>query len=172
MPLSLWQNRTIVISNLTALTSHMVLIGISTFLPTYVQGIMGYSPSIAGFTLGMMSIGWPLASTIGGRYMHRIGLRRMSVSGCVAIILGTIIFVLLKPEYGPVYAGSGAFLTGVGLGLLSTASLLIVQENRLEYARLGHGVDDVYANIRIDHRRLRFGRHPQYSLRCLHAAKR
>lgn len=127
MPLSLWQNRTIVISNLTALTSHMVLIGISTFLPTYVQGIMGYSPSIAGFTLGMMSIGWPLASTIGGRYMHRIGLRRMSVSGCVAIILGTIIFVLLKPEYGPVYAGSGAFLTGVGLGLLSTASLLIVQ---------------------------------------------
>lgn len=127
MPLSLWQNRTIVLSNLTALTSHMVLIGISTFLPTYVQGVMEYSPSIAGLTLGMMSIGWPLASTLGGRFMHRIGLRRMSVSGSVAIILGTIVFMFLKPEFGPVYAGSGAFLTGVGLGLLSTASMLIVQ---------------------------------------------
>lgn len=127
MPLSLWKHRTIVISNIAALSSHIVLIGISAFLPTYVQGIMGYSPLISGLTLGMMSIGWPLASTIGGRYMHRIGLRRMSVLGCATIVLGSVIFILLKPEYGPVYAGVGSFLSGVGFGLLSTASLLIVQ---------------------------------------------
>lgn len=127
MPLSLWKHRTIVISNIAALSSHIVLIGISAFLPTYVQGIMGYSPLISGLTLGMMSIGWPLASTIGGRYMHRIGLRRMSVLGCATIVLGSVIFILLKPEYGPVYAGVGSFLSGIGFGLLSTASLLIVQ---------------------------------------------
>jgi len=129
MPLSLWKHRTIVISNVAALSSHIVLIGISAFLPTYVQGIMGYSPLISGLTLGMLSIGWPLASTIGGRYMHQIGLRRMSVLGCATIIAGAVIFVLLKPEYGPVFAGAGAFLSGVGFGLLSTASLLIVQSS-------------------------------------------
>jgi len=127
MPLSLWSSRTIWISNVTALSSHGVLIGITAFLPTYVQGVMGYSPSIAGITLGMMSIGWPLASSIGGRFMYKIGLRRMSISGTIAIFGGTIFFVLLRPEYGPIFAGAGAFLTGVGLGLLSTASLLIVQ---------------------------------------------
>jgi len=127
MPLSLWRHRTIVLSNIAALSSHIVLIGISAFLPTYVQGVMGYSPLISGLTLGMMSIGWPLASTIGGRFMHQIGLRRMSVIGCATIIAGAVMFILLKPEYGPVYAGVGAFLSGVGFGLLSTASLLIVQ---------------------------------------------
>jgi len=127
MPLSLWRHRTIVISNIAALSSHIVLIGISAFLPTYVQGVMGYSPLISGLTLGMMSIGWPLASTIGGRFMHQIGLRRMSVIGCATIIAGAVMFILLKPEYGPVYAGLGSFLSGVGFGLLSTASLLIVQ---------------------------------------------
>jgi len=127
MPLSLWRHRTIVISNIAALSSHIVLIGISAFLPTYVQGVMGYSPLISGLTLGMMSIGWPLASTIGGRFMHQIGLRRMSVIGCATIIAGAVVFILLKPEYGPVYAGLGSFLSGVGFGLLSTASLLIVQ---------------------------------------------
>ena len=105
----------------------MVLIGISTFLPTYVQGVMGYSPSIAGITLGAMSIGWPLASSIGGRYMLRIGMRRMTISGSIFIILGTIFYIMMRPEYGPFYVGTASFVTGVGLGLLSTASLLIVQ---------------------------------------------
>ncbi len=127
MPLMLWRNRTIVLSNSAALTSHMVLIGISTFLPTYVQGVMGYSPSIAGMTLGAMSIGWPLASSIGGRYMLRIGMRRMTISGSIFIILGTIFYIMMRPEYGPFYVGTASFVTGVGLGLLSTASLLIVQ---------------------------------------------
>lgn len=127
MPLTLWNNRAIVVSNITALSSHGVLIGISAFLPTYVQGVMGYSPSIAGITLGAMSIGWPLASSIGGRFMMRIGLRRMSVSGTVVLFAGTIFFVLLRPEYGLVFAGTGSFLSGVGLGLLSTASMLVVQ---------------------------------------------
>jgi EmrB/QacA subfamily drug resistance transporter len=127
MPLALWRNRNILISNVTALTSHAVLIGISSFLPMYVQGVMSRTPSIAGITLGMMSIGWSLSSGIGGRYLNRIGLRRMSFIGSLVIACGTIFFILLRPEHGPVFAGIGAFLTGVGLGLLATASLLIVQ---------------------------------------------
>src|SRR5690625_6957383 len=63
MPLGLWRNRLIAVANVATLTSGAIMIGLSSFLPTYVQGVMGYSAIVAGFTLTVMSVGWPLAST-------------------------------------------------------------------------------------------------------------
>lgn len=69
MPLSLWKNRSILLANVTSLTTGMMLMGISTFLPTFVQGVMGKSAMVAGFTLTTMSIGWPIASTVAGGFI-------------------------------------------------------------------------------------------------------
>ena len=41
-----------------------MIIGLSSFLPTFVQGVMERSATVAGFTLTAMSIGWPIASTL------------------------------------------------------------------------------------------------------------
>ncbi len=64
MPFSIWKERSIFIANMTSLTTGIMLIGISSFLPTFVQGVMERSPIVAGFTLTTMSIGWPIASSI------------------------------------------------------------------------------------------------------------
>ncbi len=129
MPLYIWKHRIILVSNLASLTTGAILMGVSTFLPTYVQVLMGYSPTVAGFVLAMMSIGWPLAATISGRLMVRFGYRIMVVLGGGFLLLGALVFVLLRPEYGPFMAGAGSFLIGVGLGLSTTSFIVSIQSS-------------------------------------------
>lgn len=127
MPFNIWRERSIFIANMTSLTTGVMLIGISSFLPAFVQGVMERSPIVAGFTLTSMSIGWPIAAAVAGRLLLNIGYRATSVAGGVALILGSIMFVTLTPELGPVWAAVGSFLVGVGMGLTSTAFIVSIQ---------------------------------------------
>lgn len=127
LPLRLWRNRWMVPLNLAALASNMIIIGVSSFLPAFVQGVMGYSPIIAGFTLTTMSIGWPIASTLAGKLMVKVGFRPLALSGGVALILGAVLFVFLSVGFGPIWAGAASFIIGVGMGLTSTTFIVAIQ---------------------------------------------
>ena len=52
VPFRLWHNRIIALGCLGAFGTFTVMMGVSAFLPTYVQGVMGRSPTAAGFALG------------------------------------------------------------------------------------------------------------------------
>ncbi|WP_428908807.1 MDR family MFS transporter [Niallia sp. Krafla_26] len=127
MPFSIWKDRTILLANLTSLTTGIMLIGISSFLPTFVQGVMEKSPLIAGFTLTTMSIGWPIASTVAGTLLLKIGVRTTSFIGGIALILGSVMFVMLTPEAGPLWAAIGSFIIGLGMGLTTTTFIVSIQ---------------------------------------------
>ncbi|HAQ07656.1 MAG TPA: MFS transporter [Bacillus bacterium] len=127
MPFNIWSERSIFIANMTSMTTGLMLIGISSFLPAFVQGVMERSPIVAGFTLTAMSIGWPIAATVSGRLLLKIGYRTTSVIGGVSLILGSIMFVTLTPEAGPLWAAAGSFLVGVGMGFTSTAFIVSIQ---------------------------------------------
>jgi EmrB/QacA subfamily drug resistance transporter len=127
MPFNIWRERSIFIANMTSLTTGIMLIGISSFLPAFVQGVMERSPIVAGFTLTSMSIGWPIAAAVAGRLLLNIGYRTTSMAGGAALILGSIMFVTLTPELGPLWAAAGSFLVGVGMGLTSTAFIVSIQ---------------------------------------------
>lgn len=127
MPFTIWKERSIFIANITSLTTGIMLIGISSFLPTFVQGVMEQTAIVAGFTLTAMSIGWPIASTLSGRMLITIGYRATSIIGGITLILGSIAFVTMSASSGPVWAASGSFFVGVGMGLTSTAFIVSIQ---------------------------------------------
>lgn len=127
MPFSIWKERSIFIANFASLITGIMLIGISTFLPAYVQGVLEQSPIVAGFTLTTMSIGWPIASTLSGRLIIRFGFRNTSIIGGVALVIGSIMFITLTPELGPLWAAGGSFFIGLGMGLTSTAFIVSIQ---------------------------------------------
>lgn len=127
MPFVIWKEKSILIANLTSLTTGMILIGISSYLPAFVQGVMGKSPTVAGFTLTAMSIGWPLASTISGRLLLKIGYRNTCLAGGVFLVAGGLVFTFLTGQDGPLLAACGSFLIGVGMGLTSTAFIVSIQ---------------------------------------------
>ncbi|RBW70028.1 MFS transporter [Bacillus taeanensis] len=129
MPLEIWKYRLILLANAATCTSGMIIIGVSSFLPTFVQGVMEETPIVAGFTLTTMSIGWPIASTIAGKLQLKIGYRNTALFGGVLLLIGGLLFVLLTPERGPLWAGAGSFFIGAGMGLSSTPFLVAIQSS-------------------------------------------
>ena len=129
MPFDLWRMRSIFVANIVSLTTGVMIIGISSFLPAFVQGVMERSPTVAGFTLTAMSIGWPISATVAGRLLLKIGYFKTSLIGGFSLIIGGVIFVLMDPSYGPLWAAAGSFFVGVGMGLTSTAFIVSIQSN-------------------------------------------
>lgn len=136
MPFEIWKEKSILLANLVSLTTGIMIIGLSSYLPAFVQGVMEKSPTVAGFTLTSMSIGWPIASALSGRLLAKIGFKFTSIIGGVSLIAGSAILVLMKASFGPLLAASGTFLIGIGMGLTSTSFIVLIQ-NTVEWERRG-----------------------------------
>ncbi|MGI8314063.1 MDR family MFS transporter [Halobacillus mangrovi] len=129
MPFHIWSIPSIRYANLTSLTTGMILIGVSSYLPAFVQGVMEQPAIVAGFTLTTMSIGWPIASTSAGHLLLKIGFRSTSILGGISLIIGGILFSMLSPEKGPWFAASGSLFIGIGMGLSSTSFIVSIQNS-------------------------------------------
>jgi EmrB/QacA subfamily drug resistance transporter len=124
----LWSHRPIAATNLVAVLASMTLIGLTTFIPIYVQLVMQRSPTTAGFTLTTMLIGWPAGATLAARLFHRFELRHLLLSGALLQPLGAAFFVVLTPHASPLLPAMGSLVMGFGMGLISVPSLVLIQE--------------------------------------------
>ncbi|MGB8652731.1 MAG: MDR family MFS transporter [Mycobacteriales bacterium] len=127
LPLWVFQRRVLLGGNLTAVGVGALLIGLSSYVPAYVQGVLGTGAVEAGFALGALTIGWPIAATLSGRVYIRIGFRDTALIGASFAILGSVLTALL-PEDAPVWhVAATMFLTGIGLGLSSSPVVVAIQ---------------------------------------------
>ncbi|HEJ9093590.1 MDR family MFS transporter [Serratia odorifera] len=126
-PLALWRSRVIIAGNIGGLAIGAAMMGISAFLPTFIQGVMGETPLQAGTTLALMSIGWPLASTFSGRLMLWTSYRTTALLGAGLLVAGGLILLLLEPHGGLLWGRTAAFMVGAGMGLCNTTFLVSVQ---------------------------------------------
>jgi len=128
LPLELWRsNRLVVVGSLGSCFAGAVMMGISAFLPAYVQGTMGRSALAGGLVLGAMSVSWALASIVAGRFMARTSYRVVCFWGALALLVGCLMLVALRPEHGVVWASLGSLMIGVGMGLCNTVFIVSIQ---------------------------------------------
>ncbi|MBW3570838.1 MAG: MFS transporter [Gemmatimonadetes bacterium] len=128
MHLELWGDHLIRYANVATLTSGIMMIGLITFLPTYVQGVLGGSALLAGFALSAMTLGWPLAAFHAGRRIIQIGVPRLVRAGGACLLAGSLVVAMLAP-YGALPAGIGSFIIGIGMGLVNSTSLVAIQSS-------------------------------------------
>ena len=126
---ALWGRRSIATVNAATLLSGMAVIGLTTFLPMYVQAVLNRSALVAGFALTMMVLGWPIAATLAARNFARFGLRTVLLAGAFLLPVGALAFVALRPGMSPAVAALGSIVMGFGMGLLSTAAIVIIQDS-------------------------------------------
>ncbi|MBN9490871.1 MAG: MFS transporter [Alphaproteobacteria bacterium] len=127
LPIRFWTNRVIALGNFGSFAIGAVMMSVSAFLPTYVQGVMGRTAGITGAVLGAMSISWAVASAVSGRVMIRTSYRVSAMFGGSMLVLGSIVLLAMSPGRGPVWAGAGALLIGLGMGSCNTTYLVSVQ---------------------------------------------
>ncbi len=128
LPLELWRdNRVLVIGSLGSCAAGAMMMGISAFLPAYIQGAMGYSALAGGSVLGAMSISWAVASILGARVMVRTSYRLVAIIGAIALVCGCAILILTPVTMGPVPAAIGSFIIGGGMGWCMSVYIVSIQ---------------------------------------------
>ncbi|HVC63795.1 MAG TPA: MDR family MFS transporter [Acetobacteraceae bacterium] len=127
LPLELWRDRVIVIGSLGGGLAGAIMMGVSAFLPTYVQGALGRTPLTAGLVLGCMSVTWAFASILGGRLMVRTTYRLTATLGALSLLAGSVVLVLLTPQRGVPWASAGSLIMGIGMGFCNTTFIVSIQ---------------------------------------------
>lgn len=127
LPLALWRRRVVALANLGSFGAVATNIAVSVLLPTYVQGVMGKSPGVAGFVIGAMSVSWMFASFAAGRLMIRTSYRLTASIGAANLMAGCAVLLTLTPETDAVWPTVGAFLMGIGMGFCNTTFIVSIQ---------------------------------------------
>ncbi|HEY0297548.1 MAG TPA: MDR family MFS transporter [Bordetella sp.] len=124
----LWGSRAMASANTATMLSGMALIGLTSFLPMYAQGVLHQSPIAAGIVLTLIMVGWPAGATLAARNFTKTGLRPVFIVGSVLIPVGSLFMVFLQPGSSPLQAAAGSLIMGFGMGLFSISCLILIPE--------------------------------------------
>jgi len=127
LPVALWRNRVVAVGCLAGFFNGALMMAVSGFLPTYVQGAMGRNATAAGVVLAASSVSWAFASMASGRLMIRTSYRLAASIGGFCLVAGSWVLITLEPASGVLWAGFGAFILGVGMGFCNTAFIVSIQ---------------------------------------------
>ena len=136
VPMDLFRERLFAVSSLGNLALGGVLLGVSVYVPLFVQGSLGGTALTAGAVVAPISIGWPVGSIIGGRMLLKTGYRATLLLGSGFVVLGSALCVPMDTGTALPYVVCAVFAVGLGLGFSSTSYLVSVQ-NAVPWRRRG-----------------------------------
>ncbi|MGY1604206.1 MDR family MFS transporter [Geodermatophilus sp. SYSU D00815] len=127
VPLRLLGDRLIVTTSLVAVCVGAVLLGLTSYVPTFAQVALGTGPLVAGFALAALTLGWPLSASQAGRVYLRIGIRWTSLIGAAVALLGASLLLLLDQGTSVLQVGATCFVIGLGMGFCAAPTLIAAQ---------------------------------------------
>jgi predicted MFS family arabinose efflux permease len=129
VPLRLLRHRLLVTTNLVAACVGAILIGLTSYVPTFVQDVLGTGPLVAGFALAALTLGWPLSASQSGRAYLRIGFRLTALVGALCVALGAALLLLLGRSSSVLQVGATVFIIGLGMGFAAAPTLIAAQSS-------------------------------------------
>ena len=176
LPLTLFRNRLFVTATLHGSLAGWAMFGTLSFVPLFVQAVMGRSATEAGTTITPMMLGWVLASVIGGRLLLKIGYRTVALTGMVLLTVGSFLLSQSGTEATRMVVMVYLTLMGIGMGLSVPSFLIAVQSSvgkrnlgtatsTLQFSRsiggtLGVSVMGAYLTVRLTDALLAVGLDP------------
>ncbi|QAY58619.1 MFS transporter [Microbacterium protaetiae] len=124
-----FSSRIVVTASLAALGVGAVLIGLTSFVPTFLESTADAAPLLAGLAVAALSLGWPISGALAGRFYLRIGFRSTAVIGSILAVVGAILLTLFAATPSLVLTAVACFVVGLGLGLVANPSLIAAQSS-------------------------------------------
>ncbi|WP_284975763.1 MFS transporter [Arthrobacter sp. efr-133-TYG-104] len=106
-----------------------VMLGLTSYVPTFLEGALSTSPILAGLALAALTLGWPISASQAGRFYLRIGFRKTALIGVSITVIGAAILALTAPTPNVLLVAAACFVVGLGLGLVATPSLIAAQSS-------------------------------------------
>jgi predicted MFS family arabinose efflux permease len=137
LPFDLMRNRTVAASLLSVALVGMAMFGTISFVPLFVQGVIGTSATSSGVVLTPLMLGAVTASIISGQWVSRSGhVRPNAIAGSIVLTAGMVLVWRMGVHTINGQAARDMVVVGVGLGLMMQVFVLAVQ-NAVPRARIG-----------------------------------
>jgi len=127
LPGFLLRRRMILLANISGLLCGALFLGIPAFLPSWVQGVAGGGPLLAGAVLGVFCLAWTAIAMLLGRHLARLSFRPIAIAGAVALTAGSCGLVMLTAGPGMLWLCLCCAAIGAGLGVNSMIFTVAVQ---------------------------------------------
>ncbi len=128
LPLWVLSRRLLATTTFLALGIGVMLIGLTSYVPTYLSNALGVQPLVAGLALAALTLGWPLAASLSGRLFYlRLGFKPTILIGLSIVVVGAGALALLAHTPSVTVVAVTCFVTGIGMGLVATPSLIAAQ---------------------------------------------
>ncbi|MFF2371152.1 MDR family MFS transporter [Agromyces sp. NPDC058110] len=129
LPLWVFSRRLIVTTSLISLGVGAVLIGLTSYVPTFLESTAGASPLVSGLAVAALTLGWPIAASNAGRLFLRIGFRATALIGLAVAVLGSAALVAASLTPNVWTTAIACFIVGLGLGLVASPTLIAAQSS-------------------------------------------
>jgi MFS family permease len=124
---------------LLSLIQMMVLLGLSLYLPLFLQGVLGSSPTSAGLVMTSLSMSMVLGAVLAGPIVGAIKrYQAIAIIGALFMAAGAFLITLMTPTTSLLQVILFMILVGIGTGVFFTVPTLAAQ-NALPASRLGVG---------------------------------
>src|SRR3954467_14473162 len=127
VPLRLFRQRLLVATSLVSACVGAALLGLTSYVPTFVQDVLGTGPLVAGFARAALTLGWPISASQAGRVYLRIGIRSTAAIGASVVVLGSSLLLLLDESSSVLQVGATSFVLGLGMGFTAAPTLIAAQ---------------------------------------------
>ncbi|MCS5719966.1 MFS transporter [Herbiconiux sp. CPCC 205763] len=129
IPMWIFSRRLLVTTTLLGLGVGAMLIGLTSYIPTYLEGSINVSPLVSGLALAALTLGWPVSASLSGRLYLRIGFRATVLIGLSLAVLGTLALTLSASAPSIAMVAICCFVIGFGMGWVAAPSLIAAQSS-------------------------------------------
>lgn len=137
LPWSILTNRTFIVSTVVGMLAMGGMIGVMSYLPTYLQMVYGYSATVSGLLLVPITIGMLLSSILSGILVSRTDRYKIYPVLGPLVAAGASLWLSRLSTTSPVWEVSAStFVMGVGIGMFFQLLVTVVQ-NAIEARHLG-----------------------------------
>ena len=114
-------------TNLVSLAVGAMLVGLTSYVPLYVQGVLGHNALVGGFAVAALTVGWPIAASTAGRIYLRIGFRNTALIGAAVALVGAGLLATLAIDSSVWLVAATCFVVGLGMGWIASPTLIAAQ---------------------------------------------
>ncbi|MBL8102498.1 MAG: MFS transporter [Anaerolineales bacterium] len=128
LPISLFRtNRLFSIAILHGVFSGWALFGSISFIPLFVQSVLGTSATQAGITITPLLLGWVASSIIGTRLLLKVGYFKLTIIGTSLLAIGAFFMSRVGADTSQNLIMVFVTLMGTGMGFSVPPFLIAVQ---------------------------------------------
>jgi EmrB/QacA subfamily drug resistance transporter len=137
LPIALFRhNRVFSTAVLHGVFAGGALFGSISFIPLFVQSVLGTSATQAGITITPLLLGWVAASIIGTRLLLKVGYYRLTIAGTSLLVIGAFLMTRVGADTSQALLMVFVTLMGIGMGF-SIPPFLIAVQTIVERRHLG-----------------------------------